>query len=173
MAYVPGFEYDIFLSYASDDLDDKLRTFFNDLRISLRRDLGKEFSDEHGIFLDRNELKPNSHRVERESSRHPQVQRQFLFLYFHPRMPPPNFAEKNGNGFARIHRLSRLPAIKPFIEFAPWSGASGERAFKVAACPGTSQLKNSRCRGHARVLRPTSNGRSLYPDLRSAIPSVE
>jgi hypothetical protein len=56
MAYVPGFEYDIFLSYASDDLDDKLKTFFHDLRIGLRRELGKEFSDEHGIFLDRNEL---------------------------------------------------------------------------------------------------------------------
>ena len=56
MAYVPGFEYDIFLSYASDDLDDNLKTFFNDLRVALRRQLGKDFSDEHGIFLDRSEL---------------------------------------------------------------------------------------------------------------------
>src|SRR5437763_1804574 len=64
MAYVPGFEYDIFLSYASDDLDDNLKTFFNDLRIALRRQLGKDFSDEHSIFLDRNELNQMGFRLE-------------------------------------------------------------------------------------------------------------
>jgi hypothetical protein len=55
MAYVPGFEYDVFISYASDDFDDKLDNFVQDLRIYLTRALGKDFS-EHGIFLDRQEL---------------------------------------------------------------------------------------------------------------------
>ena len=55
-AYVPGFEYDIFLSYASDDLDDKLKALFADLKLALRRELGKDFSLAHGIFLDKDEL---------------------------------------------------------------------------------------------------------------------
>src|SRR5689334_4294228 len=56
MAYVPGFEYDLFLSYASDDFDDKLQGLVRDLRVYLRRELGKDLSEERGIFLDRNEL---------------------------------------------------------------------------------------------------------------------
>jgi len=56
MRYVPGFEYDIFLSYASDDLDDKLKALFADLRLALQRELGKDFSNERGIFLDKDEL---------------------------------------------------------------------------------------------------------------------
>ena len=56
MGYVPGFEYDIFLSYASDDLDDKLKALFADLKLALRRELGKDFSNERGIFLDKDEL---------------------------------------------------------------------------------------------------------------------
>jgi hypothetical protein len=56
MPYVPGFEYDLFLSYASDDFDGKLEGFVRDLRVFLRRELGKDFSQERGIFLDRQEL---------------------------------------------------------------------------------------------------------------------
>ena len=56
MAYVPGFTYDIFLSYASDNLDEKRGTFVADLRRLLRVELGQDFSDEHGIFFDKKEL---------------------------------------------------------------------------------------------------------------------
>jgi hypothetical protein len=56
MAYVPGFTHDIFLSYASDNLDEKLGAFVADLRRLLRVELGKDFSDEHGIFFDKKEL---------------------------------------------------------------------------------------------------------------------
>jgi hypothetical protein len=56
MAYVPGFEYDLFISYASDDLDDRLKGLVQDLRVYLRRELGKEFDVDRGIFLDRDEL---------------------------------------------------------------------------------------------------------------------
>jgi hypothetical protein len=56
VAYVPGFEYDIFLSYASDDLDDKLKALYAELKLALRRELGKDFSNERGIFLDKDEL---------------------------------------------------------------------------------------------------------------------
>src|SRR5215831_483203 len=56
MAYVPGFSYDIFLSYASDNLDEKLSTFVANLRRLLRVELGRDFSDEHGIFFDKKEL---------------------------------------------------------------------------------------------------------------------
>jgi hypothetical protein len=55
MAYVPGFEYDLFISYASDDFDSKLDGFVQDLRGYLRRELAKDFA-EHGIFFDRQEL---------------------------------------------------------------------------------------------------------------------
>lgn len=56
MAYVPGFEYDLFLSYASDDFDERLAGLVRDLQVYLRRELGKDFSQDRGIFLDRNEL---------------------------------------------------------------------------------------------------------------------
>lgn len=56
MAYVPGFEYDLFISYASDDMDESLSRFIRELRVGLRRELGKEFDADHGIFLDRDEL---------------------------------------------------------------------------------------------------------------------
>jgi TIR domain len=55
MAYVPGFEYDLFISYASDDYDGRLAQFVQELQIYLRRTLGKDFS-EHSIFFDRQEL---------------------------------------------------------------------------------------------------------------------
>ena len=55
MAYVPGFEYDVFISYASDDYDATLERLVQDLRVYLRRELGKDFP-ERGIFLDRQEL---------------------------------------------------------------------------------------------------------------------
>jgi hypothetical protein len=56
MAYVPGFTYDIFLSYASDNLEEKLGAFVADLRRLLRVELGGDFSGEHGIFFDKKEL---------------------------------------------------------------------------------------------------------------------
>src|SRR5262249_46521618 len=43
-------------SYASDDFDDTLKSFIQGLRVYLRRELGKEFDVERGIFLDRDEL---------------------------------------------------------------------------------------------------------------------
>jgi hypothetical protein len=55
MAYVPGFEYDVFISYASDEADSRLEGFVQELRLYLRRELGKEFS-ERGVFFDRQEL---------------------------------------------------------------------------------------------------------------------
>jgi hypothetical protein len=56
MAYVPGFEYDLFISYASDDLDESLKGSLKELRVYLRRELGKDFDPEHGIFFDHDEL---------------------------------------------------------------------------------------------------------------------
>jgi len=55
MAYVPGFEYDVFVSYASDDDDGRLDQFVKDLRAYLARDLGKLFTEE-SIFFDRQDL---------------------------------------------------------------------------------------------------------------------
>jgi hypothetical protein len=55
-AFVPGFTYDVFLSYASDNLDEKLTAFVTDLRRLLRVELGKDFSDQHGVFFDQKEL---------------------------------------------------------------------------------------------------------------------
>jgi len=41
MAYVPGFQYDLFVSYASDDDDGRLAQFVKDLRSYLARDSWK------------------------------------------------------------------------------------------------------------------------------------
>jgi len=55
MAYVPGFHYDLFVSYATEDCDERMVKFINDLRLYLVRELGKLFT-EHSIFFDRTEL---------------------------------------------------------------------------------------------------------------------
>jgi hypothetical protein len=55
MTYVPGFQYDLFVSYASDDDDGRLAQFVKDLRAYLARDLGKLFTEE-SIFFDRQDL---------------------------------------------------------------------------------------------------------------------
>ncbi len=55
MGYVPGFQYDVFISYASDDYDDRMAQFVRDFRVSLKRGLGKLFDDQF-IFFDREEL---------------------------------------------------------------------------------------------------------------------
>ena len=55
MSYVPGFQYDLFVSYASTDDDGKLAQFVNDLRIYLAGDLGKLFTRQ-SIFFDRQDL---------------------------------------------------------------------------------------------------------------------
>jgi len=55
MTYVPGFEYDLFISYASDDMEDTLEAFVRDVRVYLKRQLGKEFS-ERSVFFGRQEL---------------------------------------------------------------------------------------------------------------------
>lgn len=63
MAYVPGFEYDIFISYATEDHDARLTTFLADLRLHLRRDLGKNFTDEC-VFFDREALNKAPNRFD-------------------------------------------------------------------------------------------------------------
>lgn len=51
MAYVPGFKYDVFVSYASEDHDKRMAKLIDDLRLYLTRELGKLFSDD-SIFFD-------------------------------------------------------------------------------------------------------------------------
>lgn len=55
MAYVPGFQYDLFISYASNDDNGRLTEFVNDLRVYLAGDLGKLFT-EQSVFFDRQDL---------------------------------------------------------------------------------------------------------------------
>jgi hypothetical protein len=55
MAYVPGFHSDIFVSYASEDHDEHMVKFIDDLRLYLKRELGKLFPEE-SIFFDRRAL---------------------------------------------------------------------------------------------------------------------
>jgi hypothetical protein len=55
MAYVPGFHYDLFVSYASNDDDGQLAQFVNSLRIYLAGELGKLFT-EQSLFFDQQEL---------------------------------------------------------------------------------------------------------------------
>ncbi len=55
MAYVPGFSYDVFVSFASEDLDERMAKLIDDLRRYLKRELGKLFADD-SIFFDRRSL---------------------------------------------------------------------------------------------------------------------
>jgi len=55
MAYVPGFQYDVFISYASDDHNGRMVQFVQDIGSYLRKELGKLF-DERYIFFDLQEL---------------------------------------------------------------------------------------------------------------------
>jgi len=55
MAYVPGFQYDVFISYASDDFDDQMAQFVRNLGAGLKKRLGK-LIDERCVFFDRQEL---------------------------------------------------------------------------------------------------------------------
>jgi hypothetical protein len=55
MAYVPGFKYDLFVSYASEDHDKRMVKLIDDLRSYLTRELGKLFPDD-SIFFDRRAL---------------------------------------------------------------------------------------------------------------------
>jgi len=55
MAYVPGFKFDLFVSYATEDHDERMVKFIDDLRLYLTRELGKLFPDQ-SIFFDRRVL---------------------------------------------------------------------------------------------------------------------
>jgi hypothetical protein len=55
MAFVPGFQYDVFITYASDVDDGRLTQFVHDLRVHLTGELGKLFT-ERSIFFDRQDL---------------------------------------------------------------------------------------------------------------------
>ncbi|HEX7423306.1 MAG TPA: toll/interleukin-1 receptor domain-containing protein, partial [Terriglobales bacterium] len=55
MAYVPGFQYDLFVSYACNDDDGRLAQFVNNLRVYLAGELGKLFT-ERSVFFDRQDL---------------------------------------------------------------------------------------------------------------------
>jgi len=56
MAYVPGFQYDLFVSYASGDDDGRLSQFVRDLRAHLSGALGKKLFAEESVFFDRQDL---------------------------------------------------------------------------------------------------------------------
>ncbi|HEV3037284.1 MAG TPA: toll/interleukin-1 receptor domain-containing protein [Candidatus Angelobacter sp.] len=55
MAYVPGFQHDLFVSYGSEDYDAQMGRFVADLRVYLARELGKLFKGE-SVFFDRQNL---------------------------------------------------------------------------------------------------------------------
>ena len=55
MAYVPGFRYDLFFSYASRDRDARMAKFFEDVRDGISGELGPLFNDEC-VFVDREKL---------------------------------------------------------------------------------------------------------------------
>ena len=55
MAYVPGFQYDLFISYASEDFDSHMDQFVSELRAFLMKELGKLFKGEC-VFFDRENL---------------------------------------------------------------------------------------------------------------------
>lgn len=55
MAYVPGFRYDVFVSYATSDDDGRLAQFVEDIRKYLSAEFGKLFPNE-SVFFDRNDL---------------------------------------------------------------------------------------------------------------------
>jgi hypothetical protein len=55
MSYAPGFRYDLFISYASDDYDERMALFFRELRVYVARELGKLFTED-SVFHDRQDL---------------------------------------------------------------------------------------------------------------------
>jgi hypothetical protein len=55
MAFVPGFQYDLFITYASNDDNGRLTQFVHDFSAHLTGDLGKLFT-ERSIFFDRQDL---------------------------------------------------------------------------------------------------------------------
>lgn len=55
MAYVPGFQYDVFVSYASSDDNGRLSQYIDDIRDYLSAELGKLFTKE-SVFFDRQDL---------------------------------------------------------------------------------------------------------------------
>ena len=48
MAYVPGFVYDQFIRYSSDDFDDTLKGLLDELTVYLRRELGNHSDSMEG-----------------------------------------------------------------------------------------------------------------------------
>jgi hypothetical protein len=65
MAFVPGFEYDLYSKLRQHDIDDELSAFVQDLRVFLRRELGKDFSDAASSSTARNcTLRPYMRIVE-------------------------------------------------------------------------------------------------------------
>src|SRR3954447_7988870 len=168
MAYVPGFEYDIFLSYASDDLDDNLKTFFNDLRVALRRQLGKDFSDEHGIFLDRSELN-QSPIAWKESSRNPRVQRRFLFPYFHPRMQPPSFCGKEWEWFRDNPPLEWIAGNQTVYRVCPVAWREIEPELREQVAPDIRRAQEDRSLAAADLALKLANGLRMVRRSRETV----
>src|SRR5579862_8371344 len=55
MPYVPGFQHDVFISYASDNYDPQMAQFVAELRSYLRQELGKQITEE-SVFFDQQDL---------------------------------------------------------------------------------------------------------------------
>jgi hypothetical protein len=51
VTYVPGFQHDLFISYASEDYDPQMDGFVAELRVYLSRELGKFFRGDSAFFL--------------------------------------------------------------------------------------------------------------------------
>jgi hypothetical protein len=69
VAYVPGFQHDLFISYASEDCDPQMDQFVAELRVFLTKELGKPFKGEF-VFFDRQNLNrmPTEWRTKLEES---------------------------------------------------------------------------------------------------------
>ena len=136
MAYVPGFRYDVFVSYASSDDDGRLSQFVEDIRKYLVAEFGKLFTNEW-VFFDRNDLNRTPiewKRKLKESAESAAI----LLPVLGPGYATSNYCAKEWEWFCEGHPLSWPAGTETVYRVCPLAWRPWTRR-----CAGRSLLKSA------------------------------
>lgn len=132
MAYVPGFQYDVFVSYASNDDDGRLGQFVNDVRAYLTSELGKLFT-ERSVFFDRQDLQrtPLEWKEKLEQSAGSAA---LLIPFLSPSFASSDYCAKEWEWFCEGHPLRWLAGTEEVFRVCPvsWRALDEEMLRQIA-----------------------------------------
>ena len=167
MAYVPGFQYDLFISYASNDDDGRLTQFVNDIRVFLNRELGKLFT-EQCVFFDRQDLNRSPLEWKKKLERSAGAAA-LLVPFLSPSYASSDYCAKEWEWFCKEHPLRWPAGTEEVFRVCPirWRALDQETLDQIA--PEIRVAQEQRLIGVEELGQKIANGLRLMRRSRQTV----